>query len=237
MPAVSVQAAASVNFGVWWLHFDLCWNHFFGDAPVCLFTLWQRIFVSLLGLFGSIVLDNSTRRMFVLHMQLEQLSQEKQRLAWDLPVSPRHARLDMHERASHTSANAATVAVPALWGAQLQSASSFDATQCSPDGDECVGIAGAWRNSPNADRSKPVSETSFSDLQFAFAPIPDCRASPPTTPSSEEKRGAVCWQRSLSRSADLVSPRSPAPKSPAPRSPALFGDRVLRGRRQPPGAA
>ena len=206
MPAVR-QAATSVSAGVWWLHSDLCWNYFFGDAPD---TVWQGVCVSLLGLFGSIVLDNTARHRFVLHVRLEstieQLSREKQRLTQDLRLLP--------TRKPDSPDTVAAVAPPAVRNAQLESAFLYDATQSETDADECVGTAAPmWRNSPSprSSRSKHGSETdgSDSDLQATFVPVENHGASP-ATPSSEMERGTVCWQT-----------RSPASAS-------LFGDRPLR---------
>ena len=218
----------SVSVGVWGLQFHLCWNYFFGDAPAGMFTLWQRIFVSLLGLFGSVVLYSNARRLFVLHTRLGVLSQEKQRLAWDLRLQiqitdtvSRRAPPAVAVPALRTSAPALLEKFEAEVGATLSEADEFEA-------DACTGTAAAvWRNSPAADQSKHGSESAFSadnDLQFAFVPVDELRPSSPTTPSSDGRlRTSGLQPGSPASEAGLQRPMAPTR--------ALFGDSPIFGDR------
>ena len=219
-----------MSIGVWWLQFHLCWNYFFGDAPAGMFALWRRIFVSLLGLFGSVVLDSNVRRLFVLHMRLSVLSQEKQRLAWDLRL-----QIQITETVSRRAPPA--VAVPALRVSAPALLERFDAevdaTQSEADefeADACIGTAAVWRSSPTAEQSKHGSDSAFSaenDLQFAFVPVDDLRRSPPTTPSSDGRprtfgllAGSPDSEAGLQR--PMASTRALFGDSP------IFGDRPFR---------
>ena len=209
----------SVSVGVWGLQFHLCWNYFFGDAPAGMFTLWQRIFVSLLGLFGSVVLYSNARRLFVLHTRLGVLSQEKQRLAWDLRL-----QTQITETVSRRAPPA--VAVPALRmsappallekfeaevGAQLSEADEFEADACLQKSDACL----------------QRSDSAFSadnDLQFAFVPVDDLGSSSPMTPSSDGRpRTPGLQPGSPASEAGLQRPMAPTR--------ALFGDSPIFGDR------
>lgn len=210
------------------LQLDLCWNYFFGDAPAVPFTVWQHIFVSLLGLFGSAVLDSNARRLFVLHMRLGELSQEKQRLAWDL-------RLQIQITDTVSRRAPPVVAVPALRMSAPALLEKFEAevdgTQSEADefeADACIGTAAVWRGRTTPDRSKHGSDSAFSadnDLQFAFVPVDELRPSSPATPSSDGRP----------RSRPGLQVGSPASEAglqgPMASTRALFGDSPIFGDR------
>ena len=231
MSPLAYLFASSVLVVTACLHFQVCWSHYFGEPVPS--TAWPRVCIAVAGFVGTLSLDLNTRHLFVLHVRLqatiEQLSREKQRLAWDWQLLSKRKR---------EAATASQDMPPGRNGPQSGSGSarqqSTNGVEGHAAGTEMVaphaGQGTTAADAVDATLGKCGSESSDYDQELLTAWEAQDRAGEPRpalAPADESVPSAAEWaslRRDLAAAREELRERSPekgraAPASPSSRSP------------------
>ena len=229
MSPLAYLFASSVLVVTACLHFQVCWSHYFGEPVPS--TAWPRVCIAVAGFVGTLSLDLNTRHLFVLHVRLqatiEQLSREKQRLAWDWQLLSKReaatASQDMPPGRNGPQSGSGSARQQATNGVEGHAAGT---EMVAPHAGQGTTAADAV----DATSGKCGSESSDYDQELLTAWEAQDRAGesrPALAPADESVPSAAEWaslRRDLAAARAELRERSPekgraAPASPSSRSP------------------